>query len=188
MKTTDEILKIKATLLYILKSFPGGVDFIKLFKILYFAQQEHLVTYGRVIVQDTFYALKHGPVPSFSYKALQLANGKDVNKEFEIFLEGIKVIDKLVYSEINPDLEELSGSNIKCLDNSILKYKDIDPYDLSELSHDDAWRNAYNRILEDPEKDRISIIEIAKSGKAKKGMINYIRDVQIINRSLYCEN
>ena len=46
MKTSDQISKIKATLLYILNHFPQGVDYIKLFKILYFAQQDHLVKYA----------------------------------------------------------------------------------------------------------------------------------------------
>ena len=39
MKTIDQILKIKAVVLYILKAFPEGVDYIHLFKVMYFAQQ-----------------------------------------------------------------------------------------------------------------------------------------------------
>ena len=39
MKTIDHILKIKAVVLYILKAFPEGVDYIHLFKVMYFAQQ-----------------------------------------------------------------------------------------------------------------------------------------------------
>ena len=33
MKTIDQILKIKAVVLYILKAFPEGVDYIHLFKV-----------------------------------------------------------------------------------------------------------------------------------------------------------
>lgn len=60
MKTKDQILKIRATVLYILQSFPCGIDYIKLFKILYFAQQMHLVNYGRTIIDDTFQARQYG--------------------------------------------------------------------------------------------------------------------------------
>ena len=42
MKTIDQILKIKAVVLYILKAFPEGVDYIHLFKVMYFAQQDQL--------------------------------------------------------------------------------------------------------------------------------------------------
>lgn len=46
MKTRDEILKMRVVVLYVLQSFYEGVDYIRLFKILYFAQKEHLVKYG----------------------------------------------------------------------------------------------------------------------------------------------
>lgn len=39
MKTIEQILKIKAVVLYILKAFPEGVDYIHLFKVMYFAQK-----------------------------------------------------------------------------------------------------------------------------------------------------
>ena len=38
MKEKIQIAKMRAVLLYIMQSFPHGVEFIKLFKILYFAQ------------------------------------------------------------------------------------------------------------------------------------------------------
>lgn len=63
MKTIEQILKIKAVVLYILKAFPEGVDYIHLFKVMYFAQQDQLKEYGLPIMYDTFVARKHGPVP-----------------------------------------------------------------------------------------------------------------------------
>ena len=87
MKTQDEILKIKSALLYILRSFPDGVDIIKIFKILYFAQQKHLVKYGRPIVRETFYAIEKGPVPSFTYKAFQVALSQNHSNDDEMIFE-----------------------------------------------------------------------------------------------------
>ena len=46
MKTIEQILKIKAVVLYILKAFPEGVDYIHLFKVMYFAQQDQLKEYA----------------------------------------------------------------------------------------------------------------------------------------------
>lgn len=57
MKTIDQILKIKAVVLYILKAFPEGVDYIHLFKVMYFAQQNQLKEYGLPIIYDTFVAI-----------------------------------------------------------------------------------------------------------------------------------
>jgi len=188
MKTSDQISKIKATLLYILNHFPQGVDYIKLFKILYFAQQDHLVKYARPIVEDSFCALKHGPVPSFTYKALQYAEGKfSITEDINNFLMGIEVTrtsDKInVKASITSDLDELSISNRKCLDTSIAKNKDINSYDLSDLSHNDAWEEAYSRAQDDPEKNKMTLLDIAKSGHANKEMLDIIREHQLIKRS-----
>jgi len=186
MKTADEFLKIRAALLYVINKFPEGVDYIKLFKILYFAQKQHLVTYGRVIVNDTFHADKHGPVPSFSYSALKAKERNNCTKDFDAFLDGITIFNKKVKSTMVPDLDELSVSDIESLDKSLKKYSAKFSYFLSALSHDEAWDSARKRKLEDPENDRMTVIEIAKAGKAKDGMIDYIRDVQLIKRSVSC--
>ena len=184
MKTSIQIAKIKAVVLYIMQSFPQGVDYIKLFKILYFAQQDHLVKYGKVIVEDSFKALKHGPVPTYTYKALQIAEGKPLKGDFDEFLAGIKVRGKKVYATVTPDMDYISGADKRCLDAAIAKYKDTDPYDLSDLSHDSAWKEATARIQDDPQKNFITLIDIARAGKATKEMVDYIREKQIIKNAL----
>ncbi len=184
MKTPLQIAKIKAVVLYIMQSFPEGVDYIKLFKILYFAQQEHLVKYGKVIVDDSFRALKHGPVPAYTYKALQIAEGKALEGDFDEFLKNIEVHDKKVYASMFPDMDYISGADKRSLDTSIAKYKNADPYDLSDLSHDSAWEEAMLRIQDDPQKNFMTLIDIARAGKAPESMVDYIREKQIIKSAL----
>ena len=188
MKTIDEISKIKATILYILKSFPDGIDYIKLFKIMYFAQQEHLVKYGKPIFNDTFHALKHGPVPSFSYKCFQILE-KDAsfpNEELKTFANSFNINreTKMIYMKEEPDMDELSKVNIKSLDSVIDKYGNYNSHKLSEISHDEAWLNAYKRTKDDPEYDRISVIEIAKAGNAGNDIIKYIRKKEQLKKAL----
>ena len=186
MKTPIQIAKIKAVILYIMQSFPDGVDYIKLFKILYFAQQDHLVRYGKVLVDESFRAVKHGPVPTYTYKAVQIAEGKPLEGDFEDFLSGIEVRDKKAYTSMQPDMDYVSGANKKCLDAAIAKYKDADPYDLSDLSHDSAWEEANMRIKDDPQKNFITIIDIARAGNATETMVDYIREKQIVKNALSC--
>ena len=71
MKTNDEIKKIESVVLYILQAFKDGVDYIKLFKIMYFAQKDYLQKYGKVLCPDTFKARKYGPIPAFSDKVIK---------------------------------------------------------------------------------------------------------------------
>lgn len=184
MKTPVQIAKIKAVILYVMQSFPQGVDYIKLFKILYFAQQDHLVKYGKVLFDDSFRALKHGPVPAYTYKALQIAEGKHLEGNFDDFLTDIKVCDKKVYTSAAPDMDYISGVDKRCLDAVISKYRDANPYDLSDLSHDSAWEEAMTRIQDDPQKNFITIIDMARAGKATKEMVDYIREKQIIMNAL----
>ncbi len=184
MKNPIQIAKIKAVILYIMQCFPEGVDYIKLFKILYFAQQEHLVKYGKVIVDESFRAVKHGPVPTYTYKALQIAEGKPLEGDFKDFLAGIEVSNKKVYTVQKPDMEYISGVAKKCLDAAIDKYKNADPYDLSDLSHDSAWQEASNRIKDDPQKNFITIIDMARAGNASEPMVEYIREKQIVKDAL----
>lgn len=184
MKTPHQIAKIKAVILYIMQSFPEGVDYIKLFKILYFAQRDHVAKYGKVIVDESFRALKHGPVPTYTYKALQIADGKPLDGDFKDFLNDIVVKNQIVFVTSKPDMDYISGADKRSLDASITKYKNEDPYDLSDLSHDSAWRKAKQRIQDDPQKNFITIINIARAGNASESMVDYIREKQIVKKAL----
>lgn len=184
MKTPYQIEKIKAVILYIMQSFTEGVDYIKLFKILYFAQRDHIAKYGKVIVDDSFKALKHGPVPTYTYKGLQIAEGKPLKGDFEDFLKYFEVKDKKVYATAMPDMDYISGAEKRSLDASIMNHKDIDPYDLSDLSHDSAWKEAIERMQDDPQKNFITIIDMARAGNATKEMVDYIREKQILKNAL----
>lgn len=180
MKEKIQIAKMRAVLLYIMQSFPHGIEFIKLFKILYLAQQDHLLKYGKVLIEDSFKALKHGPVPTYIYKALQIAERMQLEGNFDEFLINIKVHDKKVYTSATPDMDYISGSNRRCLDDAIIQYKDI----ASDMLQDSAWEEVMTYIPDAPQKNCITIIDIAKAGKATKEMVDYIREKQIVKNAL----
>ena len=123
-------------------------------------------------------------MPTYTYKALQIAEGKPLEGNFDEFLEGIEVRDKKVYTNTLPDMDYISGVNKRCLDAAILKYKDTDPYDLSDLSHDSAWEEAMTRIQDDPQKNFMTLIDMARAGKASEEMVDYIREKQIVKNAL----
>lgn len=191
MKTTDEILKIKAVVEYILQQFSDGVDYIHLFKIMYFAQEEHLAIYGSPLINESFVARKHGPVPSFTYKVLRVAEGKIADKTGELMsfvsditlrsVEGHQVIS--VKNDIC-DMDELSRSNIRILDKWIGKCKDLKAYDLSELSHDTAWQKAVRQTERTGEDTKISLYDMAAAGGASKDMLKVVKERQINRMAL----
>ena len=190
MKTTDQILKIKATVLYVLGQMPQGVDYIHLFKILYFAQQKHLVTYGMPLMEDTFCARKHGPVPTLTYKVLKASESGQTfeQKEMQEYLSAVKVelIDghQMVMAIQKADMDELSKSDVLVLDECINRLSNIDAFDLSDLSHDKAWLKAKRTADRTGEDAKIPMYDIADAGGATKEMLSVIRERQWIERHI----
>jgi len=125
-------------------------------KVLYFADKKHLERYGRFICGDSYIAMKNGPVPSGVYDLLKIVRG-DLSPIFyppQEFIDGIhQAIDILGrYSIIirrKPDTDMFSDSDIECLNNSIKKYGNLSFSQLTELSHDNAWKSAdQNDLIE----------------------------------------
>lgn len=154
--------KSNNVLLWTISKLNDKVDFHKLFKILYFAEQKHLAKYGRSIIGDKFVAMKHGPVPSEIYYFLKSLRQNNVNTYF-------KIVDQYyVVAQQEVDLDELSESEILCLQESINENKDLNYNALRDKSHKIAWKNA------NPEDDEMSFLEIAKEGGADTEMLKYI--------------
>ncbi len=167
-----DISKAKAVILYITNKF-GETDFHKVFKILYLAEKAHLVQYGRPIVGDTYMAMKYGPVPTFIYDAFKAIRGDGyIMPGLDSFYEAFEVKDNynLIIKE-KADLDELSESDIKCLDIAIEETKNLDFQQLSDKAHDEAWKSVERD-------DAMDIIAIAKSGGADEEMIKYIVENQ----------
>ena len=189
MKSPEQISKIQAVVLYILQHFKDGVDYIKLFKIMYFAQREYLATNGLCMVEDTFKARPKGPVPALTYKVGKLVeNGLEPDTEgndLSEFLSSIEVgADQIVHAVKDPDMDYISEMEKEEIDNIITKYGNMESKDLSLLSHDDAYTKVKEMMEDDPQKDIMTTIDIARAGGATKSMIDHIRDVQLIKASL----
>lgn len=177
----EKYTKIRAVVLYILNHFPTGIDYIKLFKILYFAQQLHLVRYGRVIINDEFQARQYGPVSDYIRRSLKTIESEGLlPEESKGFWEGINILSanpQIISADIEADKDELSGSEIKCLDEFIIKFKDLDSKKVSDISHKDkAWKTAYERSKKDPGLWTMTILEIAEAGNASEYTLAYIKN------------
>jgi uncharacterized phage-associated protein len=188
MKTAEEIKKIEAVVLYILEHFKSGLDYIKLFKIMYFAQKDFLVTYGKVLCPDTFKARKYGPVPAFSDKVIKTVETQEKLQGpqcLKDFTKAIKIDNQIVFSIGKCDLDYLSNKEIQCLDKWINYCSSKDSKkELSPESHDEAYLAAWNDFQDDPQKGEMTLIEIARAGGASKKMVDYIREKEIMAAQL----
>ena len=82
------------------------------------------------------------------------------------------------------DMDELSMSNLKVLDKWIAKCKDINSFDLSDLSNDEAWKAAKAKTDLTGEDTKITLYDMAKAAGANDVMLGVIRDRQINSQSL----
>jgi uncharacterized phage-associated protein len=167
--------KIKAVILYVLNEIRDGVDFLKLFKIIYFANQRHLVDYGRSIIDDRFVAMQNGPVLTDIYDKLR-------SDRFE-FIERNPEGGYMIFAKELPDMDELSESDTECLKLSIEENKDLTFGELSGKSHDSAWRLAWDS-RGDKNSVPMDLLEIARAGGADEEMIDYIREDLFVNSCL----
>ena len=130
-------------LLFVLSELGGKSDMHKLCKILYFADQRHLSLYGRSITGDTYIAMQYGPVPSNVDDILKAVRGDSF---FSGYIEELK--DKLTFDNryiiralSEPDLDELSKTDLKCLSYAVKLCRNMNFGELTEFSHGLAWSN-----------------------------------------------
>ena len=186
-KQKSDIDRIKAAVLYVLSEV-GETDYHKLFKILYFADQQHLVRFGRSITGDQYNAIQYGPVPTETYDLFRhlatpdsfVLPTEEVANLFSSFTfrkmaNGTARPIPMVSSDEAPNLDELSASDIECLSKSIAENKHLSFHDLTEKSHDDAWEQAYRGASQSYEAT-IEPVSIAQAGGASEEMVQYITE------------
>ncbi|REG83034.1 Panacea domain-containing protein [Winogradskyella sediminis] len=150
------------SLLFVINNLEKA-DTHKTYKILYFADQKHLLKYGRPIFGDTYVKMKYGPVPSF------VKNVVDEN------IEGLEeVVAKyhsyFVKSLVEPDLDFLSESDLECLNESLKENKDLEFPALTDKSHDYAYNKASWNI---------DYLDMAKAVGADENLLNFISQQKI---------
>ena len=167
-----------ASLVYIAKKLgKDKADLHSVLKALYFAEQKHLVRYGRPVTGDTYCALKKGPIPSKLYDLCKELrdSGIPFNNLFQINKNSV------ISTLSDPNMDEFSGSDLECLDEAINEIIGLNFDERTEKSHDIAYLNAWNK-RGNKESERINIIDIAIAGGADKEMQTYLKDeLEFIN-------
>lgn len=186
--TEDDVYKLKAIALYIVNEC-GIIDIFHILKILYFADREHYALWGTRLTNDTFCAMENGPVASNLYDVLKEVTGKKFLKKDSL----LKVISGALYlsdpmyenyvaAREKPDMDELSVSDIECLDKSIAENKDKPFGILSKESHDIAWSDAYKRKVN----SEMDPLLMARAGGASDETLNFIKENNEFDRMIAC--
>jgi uncharacterized phage-associated protein len=124
------------SILYIAKR-AADPTFHSINKLLYFADKTSLERYGRFICGDDYYAMRWGPVPTNTYDLMKNATQGGA---FPFRVEGNTIIPSR-----DAEIDLLSESDIECLDASLRLYGDAPFWKRQEVSHDEAYKEAWDR-------------------------------------------
>lgn len=169
---TDKDKAVQAAL-YVLQKIDKA-DYHKVFKILYFAEQFHLKSYGRPLTGDSYRAMQYGPVPSFLYNVFRASEKGDSPFSEAIERSGAFAVTRngntpIVKALIAPDMDELSESDVDVLNLSIAENRALKFDELVKKSHDAAWETAAkNWDME------MSYLDIAAAAGSSPEMLTYI--------------
>ncbi|MCP3899656.1 MAG: DUF4065 domain-containing protein [Desulfobacteraceae bacterium] len=154
-------------------------SFHKILKIIYFADQAHLVEYENPITFDRYYVMDHGPVASETYNIMKMIKGEDTLFFQDEWLDYLAIKDKhLLIPLKQPDFKVLRKTAILCLDKSIETHKAMHFKELRDKSHDSAYMKTIEKNEEDGDifkKSTIPYSDIAEAGGADEQTLEYIK-------------
>lgn len=134
----------KAALLYLGTKDLPGYDKYKACKLLFLADREHLLRFGRTITGDDYFALPFGPTPSLTLDLLNdhekvLMEGADTEDQRTIELIHGLGLEGLPYPRYQnleqPNLDALSESDIVVLDQVATEHGHKNFEQLKSLTH-----------------------------------------------------
>jgi uncharacterized phage-associated protein len=132
-----DVRKATEALLHVVASVP---DMYRALKVMYLADKLHLGAYGRLIYGEDYYAMSWGPVPSTGYDILKAQRPRGASPQVEWarsqFVAGGGHARRPARV---PDLDYLSESDLRCLDEAISTYGGLTFNQLKELTHDEAY-------------------------------------------------
>ena len=188
MRTKDDILTLKAVVLYIIQnSSPDRRDVYSIVKTAFYAQQIQFAKSGVPLFKDDICALPFGPVPSDIYDLLKIARGDQSVKEFHEkdglaeVASSISFDSECFSSKENPDLDYLSSSDIEAIDMAIHKVAEMTFDEIKNATHSQEWDRVFNSNRRKKVMDNLNI---AKEGNASPEMLAYLKEYYALDRAL----
>jgi uncharacterized phage-associated protein len=113
----------------------GQINKMKALKLVFLADRYHIRKYGRLITNDNYLAMQHGPVPS-AVKDIAESNDylDDTTKDYS--LKFIEPVDNRVLKSVNKlEKSVLSKSDLEALEFAWDNFGHLDQFQLRDLTH-----------------------------------------------------
>jgi uncharacterized phage-associated protein len=166
--------KALETLLYVVQKTHS--DLYGSLKLLYVADKLHLERYGSLMFGEDYAAMEWGPVPSNIYDIVKFVRGDRPRSLSETAKNAFRMEGKINFVLLRkPDLEELSASNIECLDEAIKQHGLNDFDGFKRLTHDRAWQAAW-RSAGQRRSNPIPLVSVASLLPNAQELIQHLSD------------
>jgi uncharacterized phage-associated protein len=125
---------------YLLQLRGGKMSYMKLIKLLYLADREALLRWGRPITTDRYFSMNRGPVLS---RVLDLATDGEDPDSPSIWASHISEPSGYeVHLESNAGQDELSQAEVELLEKVFQEHGNKSRWELVELTHKlPEWKN-----------------------------------------------
>ena len=164
----------------------GKIEKIKAYKLMWLSDRYHLRQYGRMISDDTYYAMPHGSVPSTAKDMLDGNVIVNINPN-----EYISIINNNNYKTIKePKLKVFSQTDRDTLSLIFDKYSGLSYKELSEVSHQfPEWVRFEDEIKNPKNKSshKIRVIDFFENVDDESGLFVDDDELIEITKQLYSE-
>lgn len=153
--------------LFLLHSLGGNGEFCRIFLLLYFADLKHLSKYGSFILNDTYVAMKYGPVP-FRIFCIYKQTRKDYMNESVSTEKYFKINEQQQAVALSPyEPIHIAASEAECIFETVQEYKNVPLKMLGNHARGNAWKDADIN-------GEISISAMIRDSQASPEMVSYI--------------
>lgn len=178
------------TLAYFAQKEGGTINKMKAFKLIWLSDRLHLRKYGRPILNDVYYALPKGPIPS-STKDLADNSGYLTDTEKELREKVLETIDAYTI-KVKVEVKEnvFSESDLETMGCIYKNFGNLDEFALSELSHEYPEWKKFEKSLQIGHSSRFEMNyeDFFESNKNAHYLFEENNDLLELNKEVFLEN
>lgn len=123
----------------------GAINYMKALKLIWLSDRFHLRNHGRTITGDKYYALKNGPVASFTK---DIIINKHITKEQSAYSSiFVSVKGYSLSTNSQPNINVFSQKELEVINTVYDNYKSMSEFEISEFSHNfPEWKQYEEKI------------------------------------------
>lgn len=132
----------------LLKRRGGKMSYLKLLKLLYLADREALIRWGRPITFDRPVSMPHGPVLSTTYSRIQDEIPPEGGSYWHRYITRCGNFE-VELTDIALEIDQLSDAEEELLEEVFVKYGQYDQWELRDLLHRilPEWTNPHGSMV-----------------------------------------